>query len=377
MSQDVRWIATQDALAELVRRLQMEPIIAVDTESNSFYVYHQQVCLLQFSVPGRDYLVDPLALDDLSPLASIFADPGREKVFHAAEYDVMCLKRDFGFPFANLFDTMIASRIVGRRRFGLSALLEEHFGVCMDKRMQRFNWARRPLPLDAVAYAALDTRYLIPLRQLLLAELEALGRVEEAREAFEKLCRLPPAEKAFDPEGFWRIRGARELTPRQAAVLRELYLYREARAGAENRAPFRVLSNALLVRLSRLQPATLDELRRVRGMTEHLTRRHGRGILRAIRRGQRGPDLRPPPPDQSRRPDDATLARFEALRQWRKRKAAQRGVEPEMVLSNAVLWALARNVPRDMAALEALQVMGPWQLQAYGPELLKVLEIGY
>jgi len=347
----------------------------VDTESNSFYAYHERVCLLQFSVPGQDYLVDPLALDDLSPLAPIFADPTVEKVFHAAGYDVMCLKRDFGFQFANLFDTMLASRMVGWRRFGLNTLLEEHFGVRLDKRWQRFNWGRRPLPPEAIAYAVLDTRYLIPLRSILLMELQSLRRLEEAREAFDALCRVEPAEKVFDPEGFWRLRGARDLTPQQAAVLRELYLYREAQAEAQNLAPFRVLPDALLLRLSRTQPTTPGDLGQVRGVTPYLARRYGRGLLAAIRRGRRSPGLRPPP-GQWRRPDDETTARFEALRDWRRKKAAERGVEPDVVVSNAALWALARRQPQTLAELEELQVIGPSKLQEYGPELLAVLQIG-
>ena len=111
------------ALRTLAKELQRHPIIAVDTESNSLYAYRERVCLIQFSTPLADTLVDPLALDDLTPLAPIFADPKIEKVFHAAEYDLICLKRDFGFEFANLFDTLVAARILGRKQVGLGAIL--------------------------------------------------------------------------------------------------------------------------------------------------------------------------------------------------------------------------------------------------------------
>ena len=122
-------VNTPDALDEMLYRLWAASAVAVDTESNSLYAYTERVCLIQFSVPGEDYLVDPLALDDLSALGAVFADDEITKVFHAAEYDVMALRRDYRFTFASLFDTMIASRIVGWERYGLAALLEEHFGI--------------------------------------------------------------------------------------------------------------------------------------------------------------------------------------------------------------------------------------------------------
>jgi ribonuclease D len=117
------------ALARLVRALVREPILGVDTESNSLYVYQEQVCLIQISTPQVDYLVDPLRLDDLSPLEFLFADPQIEKVFHAAEYDIMTLKRDFNFHFAKVFDTMVAARVLGKKNVGLGWFLETEFGV--------------------------------------------------------------------------------------------------------------------------------------------------------------------------------------------------------------------------------------------------------
>ena len=114
-----------DTLHDMLAQLVQEPVVAVDTESNSLHAYREQVCLLQFSTPQVDYLVDPLALHDLSSLAGLFADPAIVKVFHAADYDILCLKRDFDFKFANLFDTMVAARILGRPAVGLGAVLAE------------------------------------------------------------------------------------------------------------------------------------------------------------------------------------------------------------------------------------------------------------
>ena len=165
-------ITKQVELKHLAHILANHNILAVDTESNSLFAYREQVCLIQFSTPEADYLVDPLTLSDLSPLGPIFADTRIQKVFHAAEYDLLCLKRDFGFNFNNLFDTMLAARILGRKEVGLGSILEEEFDLQVDKRHQRANWGQRPLPGYLLDYARQDTHFLIPVRDMLEGQLK-------------------------------------------------------------------------------------------------------------------------------------------------------------------------------------------------------------
>jgi len=111
----------------MIGEVSKEPVLAIDTESNSLFAYRERVCLVQISTPTTDYLIDPLAIADLSPLAPIFDQETIQKIFHAAEYDVICLKRDYGFSFSNIFDTMIAARILGEQQVGLGSLLQNHF----------------------------------------------------------------------------------------------------------------------------------------------------------------------------------------------------------------------------------------------------------
>ena len=153
----------------------------MNTESNSLHAYRERVCLIQFSTPATDYLLDPLALPDLSPLTPIFANPKIEKVFHAIEYDIICLKRDFGFEVANIFDTMQATRILGEKQVGLDAILAAKLGIVINKKYQKADWADRPLSPEMLNYARLDTHYLLPLRDILHAELAATGRWDLAR----------------------------------------------------------------------------------------------------------------------------------------------------------------------------------------------------
>ncbi len=224
-----------------------EDILAVDTESNSLYVYQEQVCLIQFSTRDKDILIDTLALPDLSPLENIFATEKILKVFHAAEYDLICLFRDYGFQFDFLFDTMIAARTLGYTRIGLGALLEKYFGIQMEKKYQRANWGKRPVKPEMLAYARLDSHYLIPLQEILRKELEESGRWELALEDFRRATQGIQDTTESSEEDFWKLRGARDMSPEKAAILKSLYQFRETQAEAQNRPPFKVISNQALV----------------------------------------------------------------------------------------------------------------------------------
>jgi ribonuclease D len=365
-------VTEESQLAELVAQLLHQPVVAVDTESNSLYAYQEQVCLIQFSIPGADYLVDPLSDLELGPLGEVFANPDVEKVFHAAEYDVMCMRRDFGWTFRNLFDTMWAARVLGWPRSGLGNILEEHFGVRLDKRWQRHDWGHRPLSPEALAYARLDTHYLLALRDRMLAELQDMGRLEEAREFFYQVARSEPSFKPFDPDqDLWRVKGVWDVAPEHRAVLRELLIWRDVAARRRDQPPFKILNDQTLVALAELRPQSLEELGRIKGIKRYHLRNYGRRIVDAIARGAKA-DI-PAPPPRPPRPPDAVLERYEALRRWRKKRAAQRGVEPDVVVSNAVLWTLAQHAPHSLRQLAALGALGSWKQQAYGEALLAVL----
>ncbi len=364
------FVADARGLAALVRALAGEPALAVDTESNSLFAYRERVCLIQFSTPARDYILDPLAVPNLGSLAPLFASPRQQKVFHAAEYDLLCLKRDYGFEFAEIFDTMIAARTLGWPQMGLAAILEARFGVKMNKKYQRANWGQRPLTPAQLDYARLDTHYLFALRGVLLNELAAAGRLEEAREEFDRLTRVTPEPNGADRQGFWRINGARDLPSRQAAVLRELYLYRERQAERADRPPFKIMSDQTLLEIAQRCPAQTHELQGVMGMTPAQIHRHGAGLLGAVQRGLSAPPPHPPPPAFE---PDVVRERYERLRQWRKQKAQARGVESDIIIPREAMWQLARRAPRTPDELAGIAELGPWRRETYGMEILQVL----
>lgn len=280
-------VADPAALATLVERVREAPIVAVDTESNSFHVYHERVCLLQITTSAGDFVVDPLSVD-VRPLGEVLCD-GRETVLHGADYDVRCLKREFGWRLPCLFDTMAAARRLGRSALGLSALVESHFGVRLSKAFQRSDWGHRPLAPAQIAYAALDTRYLLPLRDRLARELEQRGALDDARKEFDRIAAVEPRERVFDRGAWRRLKGARDLDPAGRTVLEALWIAREERARQLDRPPFKVIAEQTMVEIARRRPRD-GELARIPGVTPSVLRRLGEVIRAAVDAvGGRGP----------------------------------------------------------------------------------------
>jgi ribonuclease D len=241
----VIWVDQDTALAETLQTLKQEEQVAVDTESNSLFAYQEQVCLIQISAGGEDYVLDGLADMDLPALEAIFADESIEKIFHAAEYDIMCLKRDFGYTFHNLFDTMQAARILGIEKLGLSNLLEDLFGVDQGKSFQKANWGKRPLTEEMLYYARMDTHYLVRLRNYLYQKLEEKDLLELAHEDFERLCRVEPNHK--EALCYSQVSGYQHLDPQQLSVLEALCQFRDKLARKFNRPLFKVIGNSALL----------------------------------------------------------------------------------------------------------------------------------
>jgi len=365
-------ITTSDQLAQMVADLWQAQCFALDTESNSLYAYYYQVCLIQISTDSADYLLDPLVLKDLDALRDLVAEPEIEVTMHAAENDLLLLHHDFDFLFGQVFDTLWAARILGWNKPGLAPILKEHFGVLSNKKMQRADWGKRPLTEEQLQYARLDTHYLLLLRDQLEMDLRANGRWEEAKEVFGSLTDIRWEEK--EPPTMWRISGVRDLTPQQQAVFLALFDWREKRAQKRDIPPFKVLRNETLLALAQEQPTTANALRQTPFVPRRLPNHIARQLLNAIRQGQNDPaPNRPSRTNNNRRPTNAEQARFERLRAWRIQVARQRGVDPDVVLTNQVLMALARAHPDNIDDLKATELLGPWKLDAYGSAILKAM----
>jgi ribonuclease D len=372
-------ITEQGELEALAQDLLREDIVAVDTEADSFYHYFDKTCLVQIATKKHAWLVDPLALGgpaELAPLGPVFASPDVLKVFHAGEYDLYVLKRDCGFSFANLFDTMISAQLLGYPAIGLAALIEHHFGTRLPKDEQRSDWSRRPLTDKQLEYAVSDVLYLIRLYEKIRAELRKAGRAPWAEAEFQALVRREWPEREFDRLGYLRIKGARSLEATELAILRELFLMRDERAREIDRPPFKVLGNRALLEIARERPADNDALARIKGVTDLIIRRMGKDILKAVEKGGRKPHG--PIPKMTgtgrRRMDRRTERRLDKLKAWRAPRAKELGIDPGVLCPNAALEAIAFSTPTKGSDLEALPEVKPWFAESFGDEVAAILE---
>ncbi|TLM65312.1 MAG: ribonuclease D [Deltaproteobacteria bacterium] len=368
-------LTTTAAVSALAAELQGEPVLAVDLEADSMHRYRERVCLLQLSTPDRTVLIDPLAGADPTPLAGLFADPAVRKIFHAADYDLRSLFRDFRLEVRGLFDTMVSAQLLGEEKIGLNDVLGKHFGVTLDKRFQRADWALRPLPAEMVAYAAEDTRHLHRLAALFEARLTELGRRDWAAEEFALLegVRFSAGD---DGPLCLRLKGAGPLDRRQLGVLEELLQWREREAERRDRPPFQIVGNAILLALAKQTPRTAVALAAITELPERLRDRYGRDLLAAIARGLELSDSALPRWPKSPRPerDPAAEARLAALKSWRREKAAKLAIDPGVLINNALLELLARDNPATVAALAAVAGLKNWQRRTFGAELVGCLQ---
>ena len=368
-----RWIRTTGELAELVGSLAGRRAIALDTESDSLHHHREKVCLVQIGVEEGGWLVDPLAARDLSPLAPLLADPAVVKVLHGADYDVTTLKRDFGFTFASVFDTMIASRVLGRPEIGLQALLRTEFGIALAKDSQKDDWSRRPLTPTQEAYALADVAHLIPLHDRLVAALQELGRLEWVREECAAVAALEPARRGRDAEAWQKVKGARRLSRRQQAVLQAVFAWRDAIADRTDVPAFKIVSSETLMDLAERHPATEEELRAMKGLSPRVHRDAG-ALLETIARAWALPEDSWPHMPVAPRPvvSEATRRRIEALRTWRTAEAKRLALDVSVVLPQRLLERVAEAAPRSRSDLEAVEGLRRWRRDTFGEALVRV-----
>jgi len=370
-----RYVRTSAELANLMRRVSREPLVGMDTEAASFHRFVDRIYLIQLSISRETAIIDPLTVEDVSSLGAVLADPAVEVVFHDADYDLRILDRDYGFRARHLFDTRIAAHLLGEPAVGLAALLEKHVGVTLDKKYQRADWSRRPLPPEMLEYAATDTRYLLALREKLRSLLEARGRLRWAQEEFQRLegVRWTPPET--NGGAYLRMKGARKLGRRGLAVLRELVPWREAIAAELDRATFRVISNEALLALSETPPRSAAELEKVGGISPRLVMERGASLLTVVQRGLAVPEKDLPrfPRAERHAADPAFDQAVERLKAVRNAAAERLGLDPGILCPKGTLEAVARARPRSAAALGEIPEVRGWQAEVLGEDFLKTL----
>jgi ribonuclease D len=367
-------IDSSSQLAHLVSKIENETIIGVDLEADSMYHFQEKVCLIQMATANVNVVIDPLVIKDLSALKPIFKRNDIQKIFHGADYDVRSLYRDFKIDINNLFDTELASRFLGVPETGLEAVLKKKFEVTLDKKYQRKDWSRRPLPREMVAYAAEDARYLLPLARDLAAALKDKGRLSWVDEECELLSNVRPNVNGTQPL-FVNFKGAGKLDSRSLALLEALLQCRRELARKKDRPLFRIIGSRSLLRLAATKPTDLKQLEKAGALSPKQISMYGRQVLAAINSAIKIPakDLPAYPRRKAPRVPAAAAERVKSLKQWRDRRAKELSLDPALILTKSLISTLAVKWPQKSSDLSRIREIKQWQIREFGQDILEVL----
>ena len=370
-------VSTNGCFCAMMERIRGARRLAIDIEADSLYHYFEKVCLLQLSTDNETFIIDPLTVTMVGELGPLMSDPSTEKVFHAASYDVFCLRRDYGFSFANIFDTHLAGSLLGYEFLGLGALMETLLGVHHPKGCQRDDWSRRPLLAEQLEYAAMDTHHLLRLRDALEEELRLKDRMQWAMEEFAAVAAAAAerSEKEFDSEGFRRIKGFHTLDVRKRLALRALYLFRDEAARKLDAPPFKVMNNSVLADLARRPPMSVQELFKRPGVSFRVARRFGAELVALITSaGEADPAVLDLPPRPATKPPNRTARRsLELLKKWRQLKSEELKLPVGVVFPANLLESLTAAPPTNLDEFMAFPGIRRWRVKEFGQEILETL----
>jgi len=353
-----------------VRAMLRSSDIALDTESNSFHRYPEQLCLIQIATPHRVYVIDTIVLKEIAALKEVL-DSSITKVAHGADYDIRSLDRHYGFRIHNVYDTNIAARFAGLTRVGLAALLEDLLGVTIPKstRLQRADWGRRPLSAEAIDYAATDVRHLFALRETLAQRLQALGRTEWVAEECARLEEVRYAATSLET-AYLAVKGAKGLDGRSLAILRSLFLFREEEARRQHRPPFFIIPHTALITLATSPTVALSE---VPGLGQSGLKRFGRGLQQALYEGLAAPPVRKLPPVPDKFISREQIKRLGRLKAWRVSLGTTLSLDPSLLWPTASLERLAKAPDMFESELTSADIRH-WQRELFAAALSAYLE---
>jgi len=332
------------------------PICAIDTEADSLHRYRESLCLVQFAVRGDSVLIDPLAIEDLSPLGAYLAEA--TVWMHGADYDMTMFKRQFGALPAVVYDTQIGARLLGARRFGLGDLVNQYFGIELSKSSQKADWGKRPLSPKMIEYALNDVDYLLDMGDMIVAKLKDLARYEW----FEESCtaaRQKVLDRDDSKEEIWRISGSGKLDRRGLAFLKALWQWRDAEAAAWDRPSFMVAPNREILAWS----IELAAGKRI-SIPHHFRPDRLKRFRTALAAAEALPETDWPqrPPSNRRKRDKDFERKVDDLIKLRENAAGKLDIEGSLIAPRAVLELLAAEdaKPSDLLL--------NWQLECLGFE---------
>ncbi len=350
--------------------------IAMDLEADSMHHFKEKICLVQIADVNGSFLVDPLSINDLTPLKYVLEDDNIVKIFHGSDFDIRSLDRDFNIRINHLFDTEIACRFLGIQKRSLAALLKKYFKLNVDKSFQKTDWSRRPLSPNMIAYGITDVAYLIELYEILKKRLENTGRLAWAEEEFELQTRVRYENKGEDPL-FLKFKGAGRMNRKNLAVLENLLIVRKEIATQKDRPLFKVISAESINKMAEEMPESMGQLQRTRALSPRQIKMYGEDCLRAIIKGletdekdlpfyprKKAPELDPKIPDK-----------IKALKQMRISASKTTGIEPGFLINNATITSIASISPKNEEEIGKINFLRNWQIDILGKEIIRTIEL--
>ena len=368
-------INTKTDLEKITRDLKKEKSIAVDVEADSMYHFKEKVCLIQLATKKKHVVIDPLQIQDLSSLKSLFSNNDIKKIFHGADFDVRSLYRDFNIKIKNLFDTQLACMFLGIRETSLDAVLKKRFKISLNKKYRKKDWSKRPLPEDMIEYAVKDTTYLIKLADILDKELKKNGRSSWVHEECEILSKVRPALLNSEPL-FMKFKGAGKLNPESLAVLEALLQFRLSVAEKKDKPLFKIIGNNSLMKIVKEKPANLRRLEKTKALSQKQIEMYGDAIVRAVNNSLMLPAADQPVYPRRKAPvlPPEVPLRAKAVKRWRDSKAKELGLDPSIVCNKSIINSIAIQNPTYLIDLSKIKEMKKWQKKEFGRDIVAILK---
>ena len=368
-------IDTQAGLEKAVRTLEKGKAVAVDMEADSMYHFQVKVCLVQMATEKSTIVVDTLKVKNLSPLKPLFSNPDIKKIFHGADYDVRSLFRDFNIEINNLFDTELACRFLGIKETGLEAVIEKYLHISLDKKCQKKDWSKRPLPKEMFDYAAGDVKYLLTIAQVCEKELEKKCRLAWVLEECDYLSKVRPVLWNEEPL-FLKFKGAGRLKSKSLAVLEALLQFRKSIAEKKDKPLFKIIGNDSIMKITTAKPISLRRLKGTKALSGKQIHMYGNDLIEVVAGALKIPDNNLPvyPNKKAQRLPYDVPARITALKSWRTSKVRTLKMDPGIICNNALITSIAIQNPVDIRAMGRIKEMKNWQKKEFGQEMISLLK---
>jgi ribonuclease D len=371
------YIDTQAALGDLIEHITKSPMVAIDTEADSYHHYFEKVCLIQLTLDGQNYIVDPLSDIDLSQFLNLLSQ--KQLIIHDAGYDLRIMRSSFAFrPHNVIFDTMAAAQLLGYEQFSLVALLKRFFEVDLSKKGQRSDWSKRPLKKTQLEYAVDDTRFLSPLAEILKSELIKCNRLDWHQQSCENVMRSALLEKnEQDPDKIWRVKDTSRLSGEQLRFVKALWFWRDQQARENDLPAFRIMGNEKILNLALwAQKNPHAPIENSPDLPRTCKGPRLKTLKNTIQKAQNTP--REHWPESPKRfcnhkylPNCKEL--IDALRAERVKIAYKLGIAPQTLASTATLANIAYKRPENIEKMIEVGPMMPWQAQILEPTAQKLL----